>query len=89
MSKTAATPELGPYAHTSTTTYKVAPIEITIVKDTKSSHVPLPCACHDEDDEVEKMDVMAVLAKMAQLLAAMQAQQAAQSSSGPTDPTAS
>lgn len=45
----------GPFFDRTTTTYKIAPIEITVVKNRESSHVPPPdedkdCGCNDAPD---------------------------------------
>lgn len=66
--KTPAPAELGPFADTTTTTFKISgPIEISVTTKRDSTHVPpsaAPCGCHGQKSGMSIDDLIA-MAKMA------------------------
>lgn len=56
----------GPFFDRSTTTYKIAPIEITVVKNRESSHVPPPDDCGCQDSGPDYASLAEIVARGAQ-----------------------
>lgn len=60
--------QTGPFFDRTTTTYKIAPIEISVTRNRESSHVPPPdedgdCGCHDSSSAPPYAEMLDMLSQ--------------------------